>query len=171
LKGLENAKQLEEAVVNIRSRSSSLYGYRGKPGANACGDYVDEQGFLNYEYSSNRYQPIVGKLYRKRTDLSADRTVFKVDPAFYHGCQTKEYSGGLQIDGVYGEREFYGVEPGETEPQYLSTLFWKSLLLTSDLGEAEFQFNTGDINDEFRIIVQGISDNDVFSGTTTFIVE
>lgn len=132
---------------------------------------MDEYGYLNYEFSTNRYQPVEGKVYDKRTDLNANRSVFMVNRISYHGCWTKEYSGGLQIDGVYGEREFYGVEPGETEPQYLSTLFWKPLALTDDLGEAEFQFDTGDINDEFRIVIQGISSDDVFSGTMTFIVD
>lgn len=171
LKGLESTQLLQEVMIKGRRGNHTLYGYHGKPGVNDCGDYVDEQGFLNYEYSVNRYQPIEGKLYSKRTDLNANRSKFKVDPVYYNGCQTKGYGGGLQLEGIYGQREFYGVVPEQTEAQYLSTIFWNSRVTTDELGEASVKFHVGDIKDGYHVIVQGITDNDVFSGASTFRVE
>jgi hypothetical protein len=171
LGGMENVFQLEEVTVNGNKGNTSLYAYKGKPGPNACGDYVDDAGFLNYEYSTNRYQPVVGKLYEKRVDLSDDRVRFRVEPVVYYGCQTEEYTGALEVAGIYSEREFYGVDILQSEPQYLSTLCWKSHILTDDEGKAEIKFNAGDIKDEFSVIVQGVTNDEVFSKRKTFIVK
>lgn len=171
LGGVENVFQLEEVTVNGSRGNTSLYAYKGKPGPNACGDYVDDAGFLNYEYSSNRYQPVVGKRYEKRIDLSADRVRFRVEPVVYYGCQTEEYTGALEVAGIYSEREFYGADIAQSEPQYLSTLCWKSQVLTDHEGKAQIKFNTGDIKDEFSVVVQGITNNEVFSKLKTFIVK
>jgi len=171
LGGMENVFQLDEVTVNGSRGNTSLYAYKGKPGPNACGDYVDDAGFLNYEYSSNRYQPVLGQLYQKRIDLSDDRATFRVEPVVYHGCQTEEYTGALEVAGIYSEREFYGADTLHSEPQYLSTLYWKSHVLTDDRGRAQIKFNTGDIKDEFSIVVQGVTNNEVFSKRQTFMVK
>lgn len=171
LKGLENTIQLQEVNISSQKSSDGIYGYHGKPGPNACGDYVDEFDYLNYEYSVNKYQPIVGKQYKKRINLSDDRAVFKVEPVSYHGCTIEEYTGGVQLEGIYGEREFYGVDISQEQPQYISTLFWQPMIVTDEEGKASFKFATGDIKGQFDIIVQGLVENNVFSQTKEFSVK
>lgn len=171
MEGLEHTIQLDEVEVGTKRNSAGLYGYYGKPGANAGGDYVDEFDYLNYEFSKNRYQPIEGKLYRKRTDLSEDRSVFEVEPVVYHGCTTEEYKSAVKIEGIYGNREFYGMDDSQEQTQNLSTIFWKPLLLTDKNGQASFEFITGDITGEFDIITQGIVKDNVFSKTQKIVVK
>ncbi len=168
---LDRTIQLDAVSV----RSSAPYGgalSRGKPGANECGDYVDEYGYLNYPKSINSdriSQPVKGRQYKVRTDLDGDR--FTVSPVTYEGCTTDRKQGIVKIPGIYYAREFYGVDLKRTAPQYLSTLFWASGLLTDENGEREVSFDTGDITGSFRIILQGITDEEVVSGTEGFLVK
>jgi uncharacterized protein YfaS (alpha-2-macroglobulin family) len=70
--------------------------------------------------------------------------------------------------------EFYVEDLSKKEvsgPQYLSTIFWKHAIVTDEKGEASVEFYTGDITGRFRIVVQGITDNDVIYGDRFFEVE
>jgi hypothetical protein len=73
------------------------------------------------------------------------------------------------VKGIYKSRAFYGVNMdryGQTELQYLSTLFWKPGVISTQNGEV-----TGDSTGKFRIIVQGAAEKDVIFGEATFDVK
>ena len=78
----------------------------------------------------------------------------------------------LELNGIYSAQEFYLADysknPGE--PAFISTLYWKHLVKVSSVKNAELLFFTGDITGKFKIIVQGITANDVTYGETTFNV-
>jgi hypothetical protein len=78
----------------------------------------------------------------------------------------------LQLNGIYKAQEFYPVDVSKdiTEPQYLSTLYWKHLVQVSSIKDTDISFNTGDITGRFKLIVQGITNNDVTYGETSFNV-
>jgi hypothetical protein len=79
----------------------------------------------------------------------------------------------VQLNGIYGLQEFYPADISKAKPseaEYLSTLYWKHLIKISSLNTAVFSFYTGDITGRFKIVVQGITGNDVTYGETTFNV-
>src|SRR5690606_20527897 len=95
LKGMENTITLNEVIINGNKGDNSLYGTPRVKGPNACGDYVDEWGYLNYEYSANSnaiYQPVKGKEYKIRTDINGYGPgighTFSVRTVIYEGCTT-----------------------------------------------------------------------------------
>ena len=173
LDGVEGMRILETVTVTARN-DNSLYGTKGLPGPNECGDYVDEFGYLNYPpsaVSGKLYQPVKGKMYKIRTDLTADRYKFVVKNVIYEGCLTEKDKTHFQVDGVYYTKEFYGVSATSPEPQYQSTLLWQPGMVTNQDGKYSFDFTTGDIGSEFRIIIQGVSNEGVFFGSKKVIVE
>lgn len=178
LQGLERSVSLAEVVVN-GNKDSGIYGKKGPKGSNRCGDYVDDWGYLNYPPSAGRStntQPIPGKQYKIRTDLreGLGTVWFSVRGVTYTGCYTKESPTIFNVPGIYLARDFYGPTKEAmllSEPQYLSTLFWRPGLVTNNQGEAEFSFMTGDITGDFRIVVQGLSKDDMIWGESRFTVK
>jgi hypothetical protein len=169
MNGLETIHNLQMVTIKVSKGDNTLYGYKGEPGLNDCGDWVDEWGHLNYPYSHERYKPIQGKLYTYRTDYS--KRMFSVSPVVYWGCETEKNKAVLSIiNGIYRQRVFYGVIDNAAEPQFLSTLYWKPGTITDGEGKAEFSFSTGDITGKFRIVVQGVTKNNLIFGTGNFIV-
>ncbi len=99
---------------------------------------------------------------------------FSVRGVTYTGCYTKESPTIFNVPGIYLARDFYGPTKEAmllSEPQYLSTLFWRPGLVTNNQGEAEFSFMTGDITGDFRIVVQGLSKDDMIWGESRFTVK
>ncbi|MET0242691.1 MAG: hypothetical protein ABW174_04460, partial [Flavitalea sp.] len=170
LKEFEKYDELEKVTVTVRP-GNTLSGYKGKPGPNACGDYVDEFNYLNYEFSKNRYHPVVGKQYLKRTDLNGLRTLFKVDPVHYTGCRTEEKKNGISIEPIHYNQTLPAVDEGISEPQFLSTLLWKPFILTENEGVVEISFVAGDIIGSFTIMVQGITDLSPFSASKLITIK
>ncbi|MFC3559175.1 hypothetical protein [Pedobacter jamesrossensis] len=168
LKGLENNYNLQEVTIKAKNTDGSMFAFKGEPGTNDCGDFVDEAGHFNYEKATKRFKPKPNTLYVIRTDLND--SWFTVKPYYYIGCPEHEKTV-LKIGGIYGERIFYGVSNQTEEIQYLSTLFWKPGIITDKNGNAELNFKTSDIADNFKIIIQGITENNVFSGIRSFIVK
>ncbi len=78
----------------------------------------------------------------------------------------------LQLTGIYQKREFYPIDfsKNPSEQAFLSTLYWKHTAMLLSGKEAELSFYTGDIKGKFKIIVQGISVNDVVFGDYGFTV-
>ncbi len=180
LSGFDQAIMLSEVVVK-GGKGGSLYGTRGVGGTNACGDYVDEWGFLNYPYSAgrgNNTQPVKGKSYHIRTDIKGygpgTHHSFTVRQVIYHGCMGDDNKYVYDIEGIYFAREFYGVTKEDillSEPLFQSTLFWKPGIVTNPAGETNFSFITGDITGPFRVIVQGIETDDTIFGAGDFTVK
>jgi len=78
----------------------------------------------------------------------------------------------LYLNGIDEPQEFYPLDYSKkpTEEQYLSTLYWKHLLKISSGNNAELSFYTGDITGKFKIVIQGVTGNEVTYGETTFNV-
>jgi len=154
----------ELSTVTIKGGSRRSTSYKGVPGVNDCGDWVDEFDYLNYPYSQKRYQPIVGKQYKKRTDLNGENNAFKVEPVYYTGCETSVKKYVTLVKGINLESTFYGLDQSSVSLQYLTTLFWDSAILTDLNGNAEISFRTADLSGEYRIILQGITNDKVCYG-------
>lgn len=180
LSGFDQAIRLSEVVVK-GGKVGDLYGTKGIGGTNACGDYVDEWGYLNYPYSagrSNNTQPVKGKAYRIRTDVRGygpgSQHTFSVRQVIYQGCLGDDNNHVYDIEGVYFAREFYGITKSDallSEPLFQSTLFWKSGIVTDPAGETNFSFTTGDVTGPFRIIIQGIERDDTIFTVHDFTVK
>lgn len=154
LKGFENSILLKEANIRAEKPNDFMIGH-----ANACGDYVCVFGILNCRnhspWNSKVRPPVKGEV---------------TSEGVYQGCTTN----GQQVPAVFMAREFYGLnrEPdGVLEPQFLSTLFWKPGLVTNEKGETTFSFFTGDITGKFKIIVQGIGENNVINAVGDLTVK
>ncbi|CAG5006854.1 hypothetical protein DYBT9275_03910 [Dyadobacter sp. CECT 9275] len=193
LKGMEHATQLKEVIVRVGGRNNSIYG--GKRGTNACGDYVIGN-VLYYPHISplyystkddpNRRQPKKGELYQDgiaKLSMSGELIGYigdnsewewKSRKVVYSGCMAEQDKTIFKLNGIYTAREFYGFDEqlkDFTDPQLLSTLYWKSGLVINDQGEVDCSFFTGDITGKFRIVVQGIGSNDLIYGQQEFEVK
>ena len=118
----------------------------------------------------------MGKTYDIRTDHGEKYGLlqFTVKPIIYTGCIVKENISLFKVDGIYTNREFYGITSDQIrlpEPQYLSTLLWKPGILINEKGQTEFSFYTGDITGKFRIVIQGVSNKDMIFGESSFMVK
>jgi len=160
LKDLQRAIALETVTIKADKDDGFLFGV--KHGSNACGDYVCRYNILNCPNHPNEFdntQPVEGKTYQGRT---------------YMGCMLTKHEKVSDVRGIYLSREFYGVNMdsvGLTEPQFVSTLFWKPGILINEKGQTEFSFYTGDITGKFRIVIQGVSNKDMIFGEGDFVVK
>ncbi|UKT63041.1 hypothetical protein [Pedobacter mucosus] len=168
LKGLQHSIGLQTVNIKASKRNGSINGYYGEPGPNACGDYVDEFNYLNWPYSEKRYKPEIGKLYLKRTNLEG--SFFKVEGVYYTGCTTEHKVAGFVMNGIASGKEYYDTEEEKSNNPLRSTIHWQSGLSTDAAGEAELKFAAGALTDNFRIVVQGITTDNLISGygTVTF---
>jgi hypothetical protein len=170
LKGLQHSINLQTVNIKAGKRNSSINGYHhGGPGTNACGDYVDEYGHFNYERTEVRYKPEKGKQYWKRTDL--EPPFFKVEAMIYNGCTAEDKIADFVINGIGGGKEYYDSEEEKRNNPLRSTMHWQSGLLTNSAGEAELKFTTGALADDFRIVVQGVTNDNFISGYGTITVK
>jgi hypothetical protein len=172
LKGMEHAINLKEVKIkglqdNNYSQSESLQSFALRK--NECGDYVCKYNVLNcpnhFDSPDNR-AAVVGESYY----------VFGAYlPKVYNGCMImKAAPSVLDINGVNYSKEFYGSDYAQynpTEPEYLSTIYWKNLCLVNSKGDTDLSFYTSDITGPFKIIVQGISSNSIIYGEEQFNVK
>jgi hypothetical protein len=77
----------------------------------------------------------------------------------------------ISVPGIYTKKEFYTSDYKDSlEPAFYSTLFWRhGELLNTE--EKEIQFYTSDITGKFRVVVQGITNNNVIYGQYFFEVK
>ncbi len=163
--GTERAIQLKEVTIRDKKVDEVFYPKFGGLGANECGDYVCQYNILNcpnHRFGSGNTQPIVGMSYQGRV---------------YQGCQimnAKNKQAGLKFKGIYAAQEFYPSDYSEinpSQPEYLSTIYWKNQLLLKKGEVQEFSFYTGDITGPFKVVVQGITEDDVIYGEAIFNVK
>lgn len=153
--GTEHAIQIKE--VQIRAREDRrVY-------ANACGDYICRYNIFNcpnHPFEPDNVLPVVGHTYIR----------YGVNTV-YLGCGAT--GNKLSLKGIYLPKKFY-VEniPEKTndESVYLSTLFWHHLMKVKTGDDTELSFYTGDITGRFKIVVQGVTSDDVTYGEKTFDV-
>lgn len=163
LKSNEKAIRLKE--VTIINKKDNSFNFQGAPGANACGDYVCRYNILNcrnHVADADNTQPIRG------------RTYGGVMRAPYAGCTTfdKKDKSYVQFSGISYPKEFYLDDYKDpAEPALFSTIYWNYGMVLNRDKETEFSFYTGDITGVFKIIVQGLTDNDVIYSENKFEVK
>ena len=168
-KGLTRTINLQTVNIKAGKRNGLISGYHGEPGVNACGDYVDEYDYLNYEKSVNRFKPIPGKTYLKRTDL--EENYFKVEGVYYHGCTEDDKIAGYVMYGISDGMEYSDNEEERINNPYRSTVYWQSGILTDTAGQANFKFTAGSLAGKFRIIIQGMTTDNLISGNGVLTVK
>jgi hypothetical protein len=168
----EVTKTLKTVVVSAR-KDNRMY-YFPKPGTNICGDYVCMYGILNCtNHPNDRFEPVVGRTYASRSPGS--QVTFS---SIYYGCTaiTQEAKNEylFSMEGIYGKKEFYVADLSKadiSDPQYISTLYWNYAVLTNKNAESELSFYTSDIPGKFRIVIQGITTDNVVYGEYFFEVK
>lgn len=163
LKSNEKAIRLKE--VTITNKKDNSFNYQGAPGANACGDYVCRYNILNCQNhvaDVGNTQPIRGRTYGGTMKTP------------YMGCTTfdKKDKSYVQFSGISYHKEFYLDDYKDpAEPALFSTIYWNYGMVLNREKETEFSFYTGDITGVFKIIIQGITDNDVVYSENKFEVK
>jgi len=160
LSASEHAIQLKEAV--IKAKKDDFFSQSGKElRENDCGDYVCLYDILNCPNHHFGRPAMVGERYQGKV---------------YTGCQSGRplnQPNSIRFKGIYAAQEFYPADYAQlspSQPEYVSTLFWKSQLMLKKGETREVSFYTSDITGPFKVIVQGITDNDVIYGETSFRV-
>jgi len=150
--GNERAIRLKEVVIKDR-KDNTFYGNpqnrENEVKINMCGTYVCLNGIVN---CPNHVPP--GCLVTFVAPL-------KVKP------------NNVQLKGIYAAQEFYPADYSEvnpSQPEYMSTLYWKSQLMLKKDETQEVSFYTSDISGTYKVIVQGITDKDIIYGEATFRV-
>lgn len=169
LKGNDKAIRLNEVVIEnkqISSFNDNRY-ISGVPGRNACGDYVCSYNILNCPNHIGdllNNQPVEGVTY-----AGSDRP--------YLGCKmflkTKDdLSTFIKFNGIHYHKEFYHNDYKDPqEPAFFSTIYWSYGTILNNKKETEIEFYTSDITGKFKVVVQGITNNDVVYGEHFFEVK
>lgn len=149
LKGNEKSIRLKEVVIKSRNDYSFMH---SKPGSNACGDYVCRYNNFNcpnHPYEVDNKQPIKGHKYN---GLNVP----------YAGCVSEnENSGIFSFNFIRYAKEFYENDYKDPqEPAFFSTLYWNYGILLNKK-TSNLSFYTSDIVGKFRVVVQGILNQDV----------
>ncbi|MES2418494.1 MAG: hypothetical protein V4541_09935 [Bacteroidota bacterium] len=149
LKNNERIIRLKEVVIGTKNDNNFNYS-----GANPCGDYVCSYNILNCKNHINdprNKPPIAGKQYYTNGVLT-----------LYPGCNILDKSIFFSIKGIHLEKEFYLNDYKDSlEPAFFSTIYWNYGTVLQNGRETELSFYTSDITGKFRVVVQGITDNDV----------
>lgn len=163
LKNNEKAIQLKEVTIK-KTNDRSFHYSKGGFGANACGDYVCMYEILNCRNHANdagNSQPIAGVTYKGGNGP-------------YQECQTyaKADQSFVAFAGVRHHKEFYLDDYKDPlEPAFFSTLYWNYGTVLQPTKETDLSFYTSDITGTFKVIVQGVTNNDVIYAEKTFEVK
>ncbi|WP_342648333.1 hypothetical protein [Mucilaginibacter sp. CSA2-8R] len=153
LSGFQKAIQLKE--VKVTAGRGAVYAKFNLGGTNRCGDYVCQFNILNCPNHVTGYHslPIVGRQY-----------MFNGHLTIYQGCVEESQSSMKLIDGIFIAKQFSGSDyaiSNPTEPEYVSTIFWKHLAQVNAEKPTQLSFYTSDITGRYKIVVQGITDSGV----------
>lgn len=164
LNGFDHILSLKEVKIEGK-KDNSFYGKT----ANSCGDYVCKYGFLNCPQHGGDPQNVAavnGKTYKYFDGISADGSEI-FHSVFYQSCNPPKYGYTKSIDGIKIPAAFYPVnyeKESSAVPEYVSTIYWNHLYKISPDGSIPIQFCTSDITGDFKIVVQGVTGNDVVYG-------
>lgn len=163
LNDMEHVIRLKEVKIK-GSNDNSLYGGMGE---NACGDYVCMNNILNcpnHRGSLGNHKPVKGRMY-----------YYNGQPGYtYLGCSIDPNDNRLMFDGIKYAMEFYPADYSQVnppDPELLSTIYWKHQFIISPKGDNKISFYTSDVTGDFKIIVQGISANEVIYDEKTIMVQ
>jgi hypothetical protein len=168
IKGFDHAINLKE--VNIMSKKDDHYQTLNldmSDRENICGDYVCRYNFLNcpiHPHESDNRAAVVGRTYHSHN----------AGDVIYQGCVIIPQTLVLNVEGINYSQEFYGEDYSiinPSQPEYQSTIFWKHACYINSKGETKLSFYTSDITGLFKIIVQGITANDVIYEEKEFNVK
>lgn len=163
LNNKEKAISLKE--VKITSRIDKNINF--KSGPNACGDYVCAYNILNCLNHTGDFrntQPVAGKQYRDGRTGGL---------TFYQKCENATFESNVifVIPGIYARKEFYMNDYSQPlEPAFVSTIYWNHSVLVTNK-EQEIIFYTSDITGSFKVVVQGVSNNDLIYAEHYFDVK
>lgn len=146
-----NEKVLRLKEVKITNGPAEGINYSGR---NACGDYVCMYNILNcqnHTFAAGNRAPIPGHIYM----VNGIQTVYqKCEPELKKTFIAK-------INGIYTRKEFHVDSYADPlEPALRSTVYWNHGLVLSTSNQ-ELSFYTGDIIGEFKVVVQGVTTDDV----------
>lgn len=181
LAGFEHNIHLKEVVITARRNNEDI------PGKNACGDYVCRYGILNcpnHPNDADNVQPKAHQSYWTHSgDVNSNTTMVTrslvINGAEFHqvmyiGCRVPSNDPLTAIEGISYAKEFYPADysqPAGSAPDYVSTIFWKGLCLLSPGKDTDLTFYTSDSTGPFRIVMQGITNDDFISVEKDFIVK
>lgn len=184
IRGFEHAINLKTVTIKGTKDGNLKYSSHYTYGSNACGDYVCYLNVLNCQNHANRTDnrpPKIGEKYlveTKNVDYRTMRPTARSDAylseIYYTGCTIPKSATSVTISGIKYSREFYGEDYSKlnhSEPEYQSTIFWKHACFIDSKGETKLSFYTSDITGSFKIIIQGITDNDVIYGEREFKIK
>ncbi|MDB5142564.1 MAG: hypothetical protein JWQ66_1277, partial [Mucilaginibacter sp.] len=166
LAGFAHTINLKGVTIKAIKDDKFNNSYRFADLKNVCGDYVCRYNFLNcqvHPHESDNRPPIAGETYHQQY----------FGDIVYKGCAVVPNSSAI-MKGINYSKEFYGSDYSQinpSQPEYLSTIYWKNLCLVNSKKEIELSFYTSDITGPFKIIVQGITANDVIYGEKEFNVQ
>jgi len=172
LKGLEHTVELKE--VKIIARKDNNYSNTSAaslmPTENECGDYICMFGIFNcpnHKGFANNIIPKVGEYYVIRGRMTK-----------YLGCNVPVIKNrdnlGTYFQGIKFSKEFYGSDYSAfnpSQPEFNSTLYWKHLSVISSAKPMQLSFYCSDITGLFKIVIQGVTKNDVTYGESYFSVQ
>lgn len=153
LKSNEKAIRLKEVVIK-KVENRSFHFSKGGSGANACGDYVCMYDILNCRNHANdpgNSQPVTGVTYKGSNGP-------------YQECKNyaKDDKSYVEFSGIRYHKEFYLDDYKDPlEPAFFSTVYWNYGTILNPQKETELNFYTSDITGTFKVIVQGVTQNDV----------
>ncbi|PJJ80443.1 hypothetical protein [Mucilaginibacter auburnensis] len=160
LPGSERAIRLKEVTIKDKKEDDFF-----ATGPNPCGDYICVYNILNcpnHRGASDCKPPVKGATYR--SGINGTGTVV------YQGCNQ---TSGLKFKGIYAPQDFYPSDYSElnpSQPEYLSTIYWKNQLMLKKGETKELSFYTSDITGPFKIIIQGVTNTDVIHQQASFRV-
>ena len=159
----ESVNQLDEVIVTTYVKCTR------PTERNACGDYVCKTLALNCPVHVTCGTPAIdGQKYYMTIGGKMQLAVYNC-----FGANKAIGANFLSIVGIKREKVFYGVDyelDGKDDQIFLTTLHWNGGNVTNSTGEAEITFNTSDLVGKFKCIVNGITANDKFSGSTILTV-
>jgi hypothetical protein len=163
LKGNEKSIHLKEVVIKA-SKDDSFRATRGGPGRNACGDYVCM--YNNFNCSNHPNDP------SNRQPIAGERYNLLLGP--YKGCIILEHieTSFTPYDAIRYGKEFYEDEYKDAqEPAFFSTIYWNYGVVVNGKKDLKLNFFTSDITGKFRIVVQGIINDEVAYSSDFFEVK
>jgi hypothetical protein len=159
VKEFGQSKQLATVTVTAKySRDASIH-----KTVNECGDYICVFGYLNcrnHPLDPGNHAPVKGTRFRMNGGGFG----------IYAGCvvQADKKERALHYDGINIGAAFHPEDFSQktgNSPEYLSTLYFSPVLVFDANGKAECSFYTSDITGRFRIAVNGMTHNNLFSAT------
>jgi hypothetical protein len=160
LKGNEKAIRLKEVV--IKSNADNSFKGTTNLGSNACGDYICSYNIFNcpnHPFDPANRPPVKGQTYKRLAGP-------------YAGCVSDKLEDGyFSFNYIRYAKEFYENDYQDPqEPAFFSTLYW-NYGKTLKGKTANLSFYTSDITGKFRVVVQGILNQDVVYAEHLFEVK